>query len=70
MGVTVDLFKIPYNEKSCVDCAYLFETALERRAGKGGSFSGDANDVLVSRRYDFGDTVRNYYMGARCARTP
>lgn len=67
---TVDLFKSPYNEKSCVDCAYLIETGAYRRAGKGGSFSGDANDVLVSRRFDFGDAGRYYYMGARCARKP
>ena len=52
----------------CADCANL--TPASFRAFRGGSFYGDASDLLPPNRYKYSPSNRGFDIGFRCARTP
>ena len=65
----LDFYKLPYNETSCVNCAYV--TPTTDRMARGGSFYHSAPYLLASDRNGFAPPMeRTSIRGARCARAP
>jgi formylglycine-generating enzyme required for sulfatase activity len=64
---TLDWYVIPYTNP-CNNCSYVPATASSR-VRRGGSFSGDASNLLSSSRNSTIPTNRDYNVGARCARS-
>lgn len=62
-----DGYRVPYEAGSCVDCAFLADTA--RRALRGGNYFEFAAALLPPYRDASPPTGRSGYYGIRCART-
>jgi formylglycine-generating enzyme required for sulfatase activity len=63
-----DGYKTPYDETSCINCAYL--TASPLRGIRGGSFPRDEKTLPAGSRGNNAPENRLQNIGARCARTP
>ncbi|HEY5372360.1 MAG TPA: formylglycine-generating enzyme family protein [Polyangiaceae bacterium] len=61
-----DWFVNPYTNP-CNNCANM--TVSSGRVIRGGSFFGNASDLLSSNRFYFSPSNRSHGLGARCART-
>jgi len=66
----LDWYESPYSATSCNNCADTTDTGASTRVVRGGSFDGDAPNLLASTRNSNAPTLRNYIIGFRCSRTP
>ncbi len=64
----LDWFRAPYNETSCLNCAYA--TSASSRSARGGGFGSVPSTMFAPARYDAPPTLRHSDVGARCARSP
>lgn len=65
----LDWYVFEYGQTTqCTDC--VAATPVERRIGRGGSWSGDASYLLTSARLELDQDLDVTFVGFRCARPP
>jgi formylglycine-generating enzyme required for sulfatase activity len=67
---TLDFYKEPYNETTCIDCAFTYSPGETDRMLRGGGFNGSETDTLTAKRWGLAFGRRGENTGFRCARKP